>query len=366
MSFIWLTALWSLAALPLMVLGYVMLLRRQKRAAVRYPNLALVRGAMGAARWRRHVPPVLFFLALAVILLAAARPQAFVTLPSQRSTLVLAMDVSGSMQAQDVAPNRITAAQAAAKAFVEQQPPDVRLGLVAYAGAAMLVQPPTFERAEILAAISRFTTQRGTNIGGGLLTSLEALFPDADFSDLQRGRDFRDRGGNFGNGGPNGLRGPAGALGGAPLGSAPKEEKKENFTPVAPGSYKNAAIILMTDGQATTGPNPVEAARRAAQRGVRVYTVGFGSPNGTLTTFDGFSMRVQLDEEVLKEIADITRGAYFRAETAAELTKVYQSLNAQTVLETTRTEVTALFAAGAAALLLVAGVLSFLWFGRMF
>ncbi|MBX7198741.1 MAG: VWA domain-containing protein [Rhodospirillaceae bacterium] len=362
MSFIWLTALWSLAALPLMVLGYVMLLRRQKRAAVRYPNLALVKGAMGAARWRRHVPPVLFFLAVAVILLAAARPQAFVTLPSQRSTLVLAMDVSGSMQAQDVAPNRITAAQAAAKAFVEQQPPDVRLGLVAYAGAAMLVQPPTFERTEILAAIARFTTQRGTNIGGGLLTSLEALFPDADFSDLQRGRDFRDRGSY----GINALNSPRGPLGGAPLGSAPAPEKKEAFVPVAPGSYKNAAIILMTDGQATTGPNPVEAARRAAQRGVRVYTVGFGSPNGTLTTFDGFSMRVQLDEEVLKEIADITRGAYFRAETAAELTKVYQSLNAQTVLETTRTEITALFAAGAAALLLVAGVLSFLWFGRMF
>ena len=359
MSFIWLTALWSLAALPLMVLGYMVLLRRQKRAAVRYPNLAMVRGALGAAKWRRHVPPVLFFLAMAVILLAAARPQAFVTLPSQRSTLVLAMDVSGSMRAEDVAPNRISAAQAAAKAFVEQQPADVRLGLVAYAGAAMLVQPPTFERTEILTAISRFTTQRGTNIGGGLLTSLEALFPDADFSDLQRGRDFRDRG-SFGN------SSMSGALGGAPLGSAPKEEKKDNFTPVAPGSYKNAAIILMTDGQATTGPNPVEAARRAAQRGVRVYTVGFGSPNGTLTTFDGFSMRVQLDEEVLKEIADITRGAYFRAETSAELIKVYQSLNAQTVLETTRTEITALFAAGAAALLLVAGVLSFLWFGRMF
>ena len=359
MSFIWLTALWSLAALPLMVLGYMVLLRRQKRAAVRYPNLAMVRGALGAAKWRRHVPPVLFFLAMAVILLAAARPQAFVTLPSQRSTLVLAMDVSGSMRAEDVAPNRISAAQAAAKAFVEQQPADVRLGLVAYAGAAMLVQPPTFERTEILTAISRFTTQRGTNIGGGLLTSLEALFPDADFSDLQRGRDFRDRG-SFGN------SSMSSALGGAPLGSAPKEEKKDNFTPVAPGSYKNAAIILMTDGQATTGPNPVEAARRAAQRGVRVYTVGFGSPNGTLTTFDGFSMRVQLDEEVLKEIADITRGAYFRAETSAELIKVYQSLNAQTVLETTRTEITALFAAGAAALLLVAGVLSFLWFGRMF
>lgn len=359
MSFLWLTALWSLAALPLMVVGYIALLRRQKRAAVRYPNLALVRGALGAARWRRHVPPVLFFLAVAVILLAAARPQAFVTLPSQRSTLVLAMDVSGSMRAEDVAPNRISAAQAAAKAFVEQQPADVRLGLVAYAGAAMLVQPPTFEREEILKAIDRFTTQRGTNIGSGLLTALQALFPDADFSDLQGGRDFRDRYM------PRNLNG-GGALGGAPLGTAREEKKKDDFVPVAPGSYKNGAIILMTDGQATTGPNPVEAARRAAQRGVRVYTVGFGSPNGTLTTFDGFSMRVQLDEEVLREIADITRGAYFRAETAAELTKVYQSLNAQTVLETTKTEITALFAAGAAALLLLAGVLSFLWFGRMF
>ena len=346
MSFIWLTALWSLLSLPLMVLGYVALLRRRKAQAVRYPNLAMVKTALGAARWRRHVPPALFMIATLVILLAAARPQAFVTLPSQRSTIMLAMDVSGSMRAEDVAPNRISAAQTAAKAFVEAQPADVRLGLVAYAGAAMLVQAPTFERAEILEAISRFQTQRGTNIGSGLLTSLEALFPDADFSDLQRGRDFRDRNS-------------------APLGSAPQETKKEEFVPVAPGSYKNAAIILMTDGQATTGPNPVEAARRAAQRGVKVYTVGFGSPNGTLTTFDGFSMRVQLDEEMLKEIADITRGAYFRAETSAELLKIYKSLNAQTVLETTKTEITALFAAGAAALFLIAGVLSFLWFGRV-
>lgn len=356
MSFLWLTALWSLLSLPLMVLGYILLLRRQKAAAVRYPNLAMVRAAMGAARWRRHVPPALFMIAVTIILLAAARPQAFVTLPSQRSTLILAMDVSGSMRAEDVAPNRISAAQAAAKAFVAEQPPDVRLGLVAYAGAAMLVQTPTFERESIIAAISRFQTQRGTNIGSGLLTSLEALFPDADFSDLQRGRDFRDR-----SAGPS-----VGPLGGAPLGSAPKaDEKKEAFVPVAPGSYKNGAIILMTDGQSTTGPNPLEAARRAAQRGVRVYTVGFGSPNGTLTSFDGFSMRVQLDEQMLREIADITRGAYFRAETAAELTKVYQSLNAQTVLETTKTEVTALFAAGAALVFFLAGVLSFLWFGRV-
>jgi Ca-activated chloride channel family protein len=346
MSFLWMNSLWFLLSLPLLVAGYVLLLNRKKRAALRYTNLALVKQAMGVARWRRHVPPALFLVAVAVALLALARPQALVTLPSQRSTLVLAIDVSGSMRAEDVAPNRITAAQIAARAFIQEQPADVRLGLVVYAGTALMVQAPTFDRTQILEAIDRFQTQRGTNIGGGLLVSLQALFPDADFSDLQRGRDLRDRG--------------------VPLGqSAPEPKKEENFIPVAPGSYKSGAIVLMTDGQATTGPNPVEAARRAAQRGVKVYTVGFGSEGGTLTTFDGFSMRVQLDEELLKQIADMTRGAYFRATSAAELKSVYQTLTGQLVLEKTKTEITALFAAAAAALFVLAGVLSFLWFGRM-
>jgi Ca-activated chloride channel family protein len=346
MSFLWMNSLWFLLSLPLLAAAYVLLLQRKKRAAVRYANLGLVKASLGAARWRRHVPPALFFLAFTVTMLAVARPQALVTLPSQRSTLMLAMDVSGSMRAEDVAPNRISAAQAAARAFIAEQPADVRLGLVVYAGAAMLVQAPTFDRTEILAAIDRFQTQRGTNIGGGLLVSLQALFPDADFSDLQRGRDLRDRG--------------------VPLGqSAPEPKKEQNFIPVAPGSYKSGAIILMTDGQATTGPNPLEAARRAAQRGVKVYTVGFGSEGGTLTTFDGFSMRVQLDEELLRQIADITRGSYFRATSAAELKSVYNTLTGQLVLEKTKTEITAIFAGVAAALFVLAGVLSFLWFGRM-
>ncbi len=351
MSFLWLNSLWFLLSLPLAVAGYVLLLRRKKRAALRYPNLGMVKDALGAARFRRHVPPALFLLAFAVALLAVARPQALVTLPSQRSTLMLAMDVSGSMRAEDVAPTRMAASQIAARTFIEEQPADVRLGLVVYAGAAMLVQAPTFDRTQILEAIDRFQPQRGTNIGSGLLVALQGLFPDADFSDLQRGRDFRDRRGSFG---------------GAALGQAPPEQKKEeNFIPVAPGSYKSGAIILMTDGQPTTGPSPLEAARRAAQRGVKVYTVGFGSEGGTLTTFDGFSMRVQLDEELLKQIADITRGSYFRATSGTELKSVYQALTGQLVLEKTKTEITALFAALAAALFVLAAVLSFTWAGRL-
>ena len=356
MAFLWVDLLWLLAAVPVLVLAYLYLLRRKKKIALRYASLAMVKDAMGAGvGFRRHVPPILFLIALTLMIAAIARPQAIVTLPSQRSTVVLSIDVSGSMRADDVNPNRISAAQDAARAFVEEQPRDVRIGVVAFAASALLVQAPTFNREDILKAIEHFELQRGTAIGSGILVSLKTLFPEADFDLGRREREYRR-----GYGGQ-----PLNDPHNRELAAAAAEKEKQQFVPVQPGSNTTAVIILLSDGQATTGPDPVEAARKAAERGVRIFTVGLGSREGTIVGFGGRSMRVQLDEETLQKIADMTRGSYFRASTAADLKTIYKSLNTQLIMETKKTEITAFFSAAAAAIALLAAGLSLLWFNRI-
>jgi Ca-activated chloride channel homolog len=346
MTFLWPEMLWLLLAVPVLVAAYFYLLRRKQQAALRYASLSMVKEAMGPGhRFRRHIPPLLFLLALIVMIIAIARPAAIVTLPSQHQTIILAMDVSGSMRAMDVQPDRISAAQAAAKAFVTDQPSNVRIGVVSFAATASVVQPPTQNREDILAAIDRFQLQRGTAIGSGIILSLATIFPEAgiEVSSLIYGRDT-----------PRGI----------PLDQAHKTEKPA-FTPVPPGSYTSAAIILLTDGQRTTGPDSIEAARMAADRGVRVFTVGIGTTNGETIGFEGWSMRVRLDEETLKTIANMTRGEYFYAGTATDLKKVYQSLNSRLELEKKNMEISALFSAAAAVVALISGLLSLLWFNRI-
>jgi Ca-activated chloride channel family protein len=345
MTFLWPEMLWLLLIVPLLVAGYFYLLRRKQESALRYASLSMVKEAIGARRFRRHIPPLLFLLALIAMLVAVARPAAVVTLPSQHQTIILAMDVSGSMRAVDVQPNRISAAQAAAKAFVAEQPSNVRIGVVSFAATASVVQTPTQNREDIVAAIDRFQLQRGTAIGSGIIVSLATIFPDAgiDVSSLIYGR-YAPRG--------------------VPLDQAGKAEKPP-FKPVPPGSYTSAAIILLTDGQRTTGPDSMEAARMAADRGVRIFTVGIGTTRGETIGYEGWSMRVRLDEDTLKAIADVTRGQYFYAGTATDLKKVYESLNARFLLEKKDMEISALFAAAAAITGLVSAALSLLWFNRI-
>ena len=206
-----------------------------------------------------------------------------------------------------------------------------------------MLQPPTRNREDIFAAIDRFQLQRGTAVGSGILVALKTIFPDLDL-------DLRTLNAREGMARPLDHAGEAGA---------------PTVKTVPPGSYNAAAIILLTDGQTTTGPNPIEAARLAAEHGVRVYTVGIGTANGQILGSEGWSMRVRLDEDALKTIADITRGGYFYASNAAELNTVYQSLNARLTLETRQAEITALFAAAAGLMALVAALLSMLWFNRI-
>ena len=341
MTFIWPEMLWGLIALPLLVLLYVWLQRRRKKTTLRYASLGLVREALGkSVAWRRHLPPVLLFVAVAALLLAAARPAAVITLPSQQETIILAMDVSGSMRAADVLPDRITAAKEAAKAFVAELPRSVRIAVVQFAGTAAVVQAPTLSRDDVVAAIERFQLQRGTAIGSGIVLSLATLFPDSgiDLSQITGQRAM-----------------PPG----------PNDKPKPEFTPVPPGSYPSAAIILLTDGQRTTGPDPLEAAKMAADRGVRIYTVGVGTKEGETIGFEGWSMRVRLDEDTLKGIATITRADYFYAGTAEDLKKVYQGLSTRLIVEKKETEISALFAALGALLVVLAASLSVWWFGRV-
>jgi Ca-activated chloride channel family protein len=345
--------LWLLLALPLAVALYLLVIYRRKRLAVRYGNFGMLKQAMGrSSRLRRHIPPLLFLAALALMLLGVARPSAVITVSSHKSTVILSMDVSGSMRATDVKPSRVEAMQAAAKAYIAQQHREVLIGIVAFAASAFLVQSPTSDHTALNAAIDRLELQRGTAVGSGILMSLATLFPEEDFAvNPFSGRaDPTDPA--F-----NGF-----TAGGTPIGANPKKKQ-----PVLrePGSYKSAVIILLTDGSTNAGPDPIEAARTAASHGVRVFTVGFGTANGDIVGFGGRRMRADLDEDSLKRIADITRAQYHRASSSEELQAVYNLLSKSVIVETKETEITSYFTALAALLAGISAFLSLLWFNRI-
>lgn len=347
MKFLWAELLLLLLLVPVLVALYAWILRRNKRVAVRFASVALVREAMGGrARWRRHVPAALFLGTLVVAILAIARPVATITLPSQQRTIIMAIDVSLSMRATDVTPNRLAAAQAAAKAFVQELPSDLRVGIVSFAGTALLVQKPTNSKDELVEALERLQLDRHTAIGSGIIMALATLFPEEgiDLESLVLGsrQSWRTH------------KPPE-----------KKVEKKAAAKPVPPGSNTSSAIVLLTDGRRTTGPDPLEAARMAADHGIRVFTVGFGSAAGGPAMMDGYSIYMMFDEETLKAIAQLTQAEYFHASSAEELKKVYHALSGKFVLEKEEREVSALVTALAALLALAAAGLSLAWFNRL-
>ena len=329
--------LWALLIVPVYVTVYVLMQRRRQRYALRYASLSLVKQAVGSGPGiRRHIPPILFLVGLAIMVVAMARPVAAVTLPSQEGTVILTIDVSGSMRADDLKPSRIEAAKSAARAFVQQQPQNVRIGVVSFSTTASVVQAPTTDRASVLAAIDRLEPQRSTAIGSGILTSLSAIFDQP---------------------GATSTPSPPDAL------TAP--EPAATPAPVPPGSYTQAVIVLLSDGASNIGPPPLDAAQQAADRGVRIYTVGVGDPNGVILRLGGMSARVRLDEVTLKRIAQETDGTYFKADSETNLADIYKSLSTKLVFKTEQTELTAGFTAAAAVVMLAAGGLSLLWFSRL-
>ena len=344
MRFLWSDVLWLLLVLPLLAGVYVYALRRRNQSALRYASLMLVREAIGPWQWlRRHLPALLIALGLVCALLGAARPTVEITLPSQHQTIVLAIDVSRSMRAADIEPTRLGAAQNAVKTFVKDLPANVRVGIVTFAGSASVVQTPTGNRDELIAAVDRFQLQRQTATGSGLLVALSLLLSDADIAAEAESYS------------PYALR--------EPLKAGPRPETRDSKS-VKPGSHASGAIVLLSDGRRTTGPDPLKAARLAAERGVRVHTVGFGTKGGAPVDFDGSAIYMMFDEAALKAIAAITEGEYFHAGSAVDLHKVYKNLTSKLVLEHRETEVTAFFGAAAALFALMAAILSMLWFHR--
>jgi Ca-activated chloride channel family protein len=337
MSFIWQNMLWLLLAVPALIIAYILAQRRRQKYALRYASLSLVKEALGRGPgFRRHVPPILFILALTVMIFALARPVATVTLPTQEGTVILTMDVSGSMFADDLKPTRMEAAKSAARAFVDKQPPGVRIGVVSFSDNGAVVQAPTNDRAAVLAAINRLQPQRATAIGRGLLSSLDAIF-EADDEPAPPAR--------------------------LPPDVTPTPTPTP--TPVPKGQYAPAIIVLLTDGENNAFPPPLQIIQQVVDRGIRVYTVGLGTPEGAVLKIQGRSIRTRLDEPTLKRIAEQTDGAYYNASNENDLRAIYENLATRLVMRAEKQELTAGFTGIAIILSLCAGILSLLWFNRL-
>ncbi|MDP9264569.1 MAG: VWA domain-containing protein [Chloroflexota bacterium] len=340
MSFLWPTSLWLLLVVPAIAVLYVLAQRRRQRYALRYASLSLVKEALGRGPGiRRHIPPALFLLALAFMAVALARPVSVVTVPAQEGTVILALDVSGSMQADDLKPNRLEAAKEAAKVFVRRQGTDLKIGVVSFSGDASVVQSPSTDKDLVIAAINRLRPQRATAIGKGILTSLDAIFEDSEEV-------------------PPSVQVMTRLAEGA--GASPSPSPLPKGTRGAP-----ATIVLLSDGQNNQFPPPLAVIDEAINRGIRVYTIGLGSPEGTILRIQGRSIRTRLDEATLRQIAQLTDADYFNASNEQDLRRVYENLVTQLVFRPEKTEITALFTGAAAILSLVAGALSLLWFNRL-
>jgi Ca-activated chloride channel homolog len=325
MTFAWPWMLLCVVAIPLVVLWYRRLLRQRAARRAQLASLGLVAAATAAPRWR-HLPPALLLVALVLLVTALARPEATVPQARREGTVILAFDVSASMEAKDIAPTRIDAAKAAARAFVQRQPSTVRVGVVAFSSSGLVTQEPTADQATVLAAIDRLTPQGGTALASGLQTSLSSIVGRPVIVD-------------------------------AP--SDPLEPKGPDL-----GYHGSAAVILLTDGENTVGPDPLDVADIASGAGVRVYPIGLGSPQGSVLEIDGFQIATALDEPLLQEIASRTDGKYFPAANQQALASVYDSIDLTWTVANEHIELTAIFA-GVAALWVLAGVgLSFVWFGR--
>lgn len=360
MGFLWPSFLFLLLLLPLVVLAYLLVLKRRKRYAVHFSSLMLIREAVPTrSNWRRHLPFALFLISLACLTLALARPFATVNVASSRGTVILALDVSGSMCSSDIAPNRLTAAQEAAEDFIQNQPSGMQIGIVVFAGFAELVVPPTSDKEQLLDAVRNLRTARYTAIGSAILRSLDAI---AEVNqEVAPVRTF----------------------------ILPNDESGEEFGIGAGSEFADAyssakvqpdIIVLLTDGASNRGTLPLDAAQAAVDRGIRIYTIGFGTPRGmqsncTLSQLGGFDFgfgggfgrggrggfRRALDEGTLQQIAEITRGEYYLAESAEELIDVFETVPARLEITQDTTEVAVVFVLAGALLAFSALILGQLW-----
>ncbi|HKA05014.1 MAG TPA: VWA domain-containing protein [Acidimicrobiales bacterium] len=328
MSFIWPGMLVLLLAVPLIVGGYVSLARRraQRTQALAAQGFAPT-GSGRRLRRLRHVPFAFFLVAFVLLLVSFARPEVSFSLPHKEGTVILAFDVSNSMRATDLQPTRIDAAKAAAHTFVDKQPKSIKIGVVAFSDGGLVTQEPTDVRADVLSAIDRLTPQGATSLGQGIFTALNAIAGKPIKADL------------------NSLDSDA--------------------SNVEIGYFSSAAIVLFSDGQNTTSPDPIQVARLASVAGVHIYPIGIGSPNGTVVKVNGFSEATALDEPTLTQIATVTNGTYFNAQDSQTLADISKKIDLKSTSDGKKTEVTGLVTGISALLLVMGGALSLVWFGRL-
>jgi Ca-activated chloride channel family protein len=336
MSFIWPTLLLTLLGVPLLVFLYFQLQKRRHRFAARYGSLGLVHDAMGSgAGFRRHVPAAIFLAGITILVFSLARPQATLDLPKNEGTVILTFDVSGSMAATDFQPTRMEAAKAAARQFVEKQPSSIAIGVVVFSDGGISVQPPTTDRQKTLDTVDRLVPRRGTSIGNGILVALNTIAVNAGDLPILKTSDPNNSSGSI------------------------------EPVPAPQGWYPSAAIVLLTDGENNESPDPSMAANLAADLGVRVYTVGIGSPAGIDLEVEGFTVHTSLDEDALKTIADTTGGAYYNAGNEEQLRKIYSDLKPKLSIKPEKIEMTSIFAGLGMIVFLFGGLLSLLWFGHV-
>ena len=342
MTFLWAPLLVLLLLVPVGVLVYRATEGRRRRRGAGYGMLTRegspdpnATGSTVPARWRRRIPAACLVVGLTLVIIGIARPQAVVSVPRIEGTVILAFDVSGSMAATDLAPTRMEAAKAAAKAFVERQPSTVRIGVVAFSDSGLSVQVPTDDSTQVVAAIDRLAPERGTAIATGILTSLSTIATD--------------------EAGPG-----AGYYTNPSLAPGPQPSP----TPLPAGQFRSAVIVLLTDGENNQNPDPLQAAQAAADRGVRIYPVGIGTAAGSTLEIDGFRVHSQLDEGMLRQIGDLTHGAYYTASDPEGLDAVYQGVETRLVIRPEPLEVTSLFGGAGLVVLLLGALASLMYLGR--
>jgi len=329
-SFIWSSMLGLLVLVPLLVVAY-MLMQRKRQNIVANSGFGLVQTAR-VSDVRRHYPALVFLLGLTILIFSLARPQASVLLPKYEGTVILVFDVSGSMAAEDIAPTRMEAAKKIASDFVQDQPADVRIGVVAFSDGGLSVQTPGVNRENTLATIERLVPRRGTSLGNGVLVALNTIAVDA---------------------------------GDPPIINTSSLSTSDDVLATPQGWYPSAVVVLFSDGENNDPPDPLSVTDLAIDLGVRIYTIGVGSPQGITIKVEGMNVHTALNEPLLEQIAQTSGGQYYFAGDDIGLQKIYRDLEPTLSIKPEDLELTSLLAGLAILVFLFGGAISLLWFGRV-
>ena len=328
MTFIWPWMLSTLLLIPVLLGIYISAYKKRRGMRNDVGPMSLIQNSAGKNLGKsRHIPPLFYLMGLSLLFFSLSRPEIFIDLPRIEGTVILAFDVSNSMAAEDILPTRMEAAKEAAKIFVEKQPSTIQIGVVAFSNGGLIVQPPTEDQTSILSTIERLNPQGATSLGQGIFSALNAIAGEA-------------------------------------IAINPDDFEDETST-IEIGDFPSSVILLLTDGENTSSPDPLQISQIAAEAGVRIYPVGIGSQEGAILEIDGYNVSTQLDETTLQAIADLTNGSYYRAEDEGSLKEIYQNVDLQLTIRGEKMEVTAILAGFSLLLFLVGGVFTLFWFGRM-